>query len=495
MLRILKAQAMKAEDAYTIGTIGVPSAVLMERAALSVAEEAMKKAGSGSRILILAGSGNNGGDGFAAARILFLRGIPVTIVFTGNEAHMTEETRRQSDICRRLQIPSEEDADLSRYDIIIDAMLGTGTRGAPTGRTAEWAALVNETDAFVISVDIPSGVSTDTGDVPGCAVRADVTVTMQCAKPGHILFPGAEYTGVLKIAEIGVTGDGEECADRIYAVNAGDLPSLIPKRPRDGNKGTFGKVLVAAGSKDMAGAAVLCATAALRSGCGMVKVVTHSANRSVILNALPEAMLSIYDTEEEAVEALRTSLPWCDTAVFGPGVGTGPEAAAMARFLIRTSEKPLILDADALNIISADKTILSGHRCPVTVTPHIGEMSRLTGHSVPDLKRDLISEARAFAGEYNVTCVLKDARTVTALPDGTVFLNRTGNCGMATAGSGDVLAGIMASLTSCGTETAAAAAVCLHGAAGDAAAERYGTHYMTAGDLIRELAGILRKAE
>ena len=348
MLPVLTAQKMKAEDAHTIHGIGVPSAVLMERAACAVAEEVLNRTVPGSRILVLAGSGNNGGDGFACARILHLGGRCVKIVSVGRPDHRTEETSRQAAICGALGISVEEDADagsydLSGYDVIVDAMLGIGLGGTVSGRIAGWILRVNSAKAWVIAVDIPSGISADTGSVLGCAVSADMTVTMQCLKPGLLLYPGAHYAGEVKVAEIGVTdagmpADPDSPAAGMRLVETADLPHILPLRDPSGNKGTFGKVLAAAGSSGMAGASLFCMKAALAAGCGMVRAVTPSCNRVIVQSAFPEGMLSCFETPEEAAAAVSASLPWCDAVVLGPGIGTGDAALSMVTAAASTPE-------------------------------------------------------------------------------------------------------------------------------------------------------------
>ncbi|MDO4620066.1 MAG: NAD(P)H-hydrate dehydratase [Lachnospiraceae bacterium] len=512
MIEIVSAAGMKRRDQYTIEEIGVPSAVLMERASLTAAEEAVKLLAergksSGACAAVLCGSGNNGGDGFACARILTLRGVPCRILFAGNPAHMTEETRRQYEIARRLEIPITEGAEesaaflknaASRWDILVDALFGIGLCREVGGAYAELIDLVNQAGRPVLAVDIPSGIDADTGAVCGHAVRADVTVTMQLAKPGLFLYPGCLYTGRPVTAEIGVVGNGEE--PLACALEDRDLSALLPQRKEDGNKGTFGKVLLVAGSHNMAGAAVLAASAALRTGCGMVKVLTSEVNRVILQTALPEAMLSTWTTQRELLDALKKAVEWADVIACGPGLGTDESTALAVRKLLTSCEKPLVLDADALNVIAADASLqelLRQHSTPVIVTPHMGEMARLTGKKIGELKEAPLQEAAAFAEKEQVIVVMKDARTVTAVPDGRRFLNLSGCSGMATAGSGDVLTGITAGLLAQGTEAPEAGALgaFLHGRAGEYAASVCGKRFMKAGDIIEGLSEVLKDME
>lgn len=509
MERILTAAQMKAMDRHTISEIGVPSCVLMERASLAVAE-AVQQLASGrgwkpenTRILAVCGPGNNGGDGLAAARILFLNGWHTSCFMTGSPDRMTEETARQEAVVRKLGIPVVRDAEdmLPPCDIVIDAVFGTGLSRNAEGAAARLIRSVNTCGAAVVSVDIPSGIHADTGCVMGEAVRADVTVTMQHRKPGLLLYPGARYAGKVICAGIGVTGYGmtEEDGPLIHALSQDDLSSVLPGRAPDGNKGTFGKVLLAAGSEDMAGAAILAASAALRSGAGMVRLVTVPENREAALRAHPELMISTFRTEEEALAILKKELEWCDVCAAGPGMGNTERTEGIIRYLLSECRKPLILDADALNALKGRTELLAAARAPVAVTPHIGEMSRLTGRSIPEIKADLIRAASDLAASCGITCHLKDARSVTALPGGGVWITCSGNSGMASAGSGDVLTGIMAAVTagSCSSGKdrpdvpPEAAAAFLHGLAGDMARKRYGERSMTAGDMIAVLKDVL----
>ena len=539
MKTVLTAAEMKTCDSYTIEKIGVPSAVLMERAALAAADEVLSLRGaSDGAVLILCGSGNNGGDGFACARILHMKGVPVTVLFAGREENMTAETRRQSGICGRLglravkpeEIPEDGNAGerfWNSFELIVDALLGIGLSREVGGCIRDLIQKANAARARIVSIDIPSGVDADTGRVLGAGIYAAVTVTMQCIKPGLLLYPGAENTGRLAVADLGIPEPASGNPDIIDAVSgvsgidesasgiAGtsrsrvasdvrsmrlmereDLKLVLPVRSASGNKGTFGKLLIIAGSENMAGAAFLCASAALRSGAGMVKVLTPSVNREILQRSLPEAMLATWDSLGKMETELRQALDWCDAVVCGPGIGRSEEASRLVHELLAVCEKPVVLDADGLNVLEGDLSVLTNTPSGrVTLTPHIGEMARLTGKSAADIKNDLVTSAREISMLTGATCVLKDARTVTALPDGGIFFNNTGNSGMATAGSGDVLAGILGSLIVQGTDPgyAAAAAVVLHGAAGDEAAAEQGRRFMTAGDIVTGIRAVLRE--
>ena len=333
----------------------------------------------------------------------------------------------------------------------------------------------------------------------GCAVRADVTVTMQYKKPGLLLYPGGVYAGRLVRAGIGVTGQGSGLHNPVRSLTSGDVEAFLPERMRDGNKGTFGKVLLVAGSETMPGAALLAASAAFACGAGMVKLLTVPENRDLCISVRPELMIRTFSSSEEACAIIDEELNWCDAAAAGPGMGNSPRTEAVVRRLLLSCKKPLILDADALNVLSGRPELIKSSGAEITITPHIGEMSRLTGKSTEDIKSDLISAAACLAEDTGVICHLKDGRSVTAVPDGRIFINTSGNAGMASAGSGDVLTGMLSALAAACKSAyispecpAAALAAFLHGCAGDRAADAAGMRSMTAGDIIRYLTDILR---
>ena len=494
MEHIVTASQMKACDSYTINEIGVPSCVLMERAALACATEVIKEADrtvGEKKILCVVGSGNNGGDGAACARILFLRGYKADLYVAGSEDHFTADMREQMRICRNLGIREISGEDIGGYDIYVDCIFGIGLSRNVQGHYADVISAMNRENAFVISADIPSGIHADTGAVMGCAVKADVTVTMQLKKPGLLLNPGAKYAGRVKAAEIGICdryglGDGPE----IHALESQDAELLLPARRSDGNKGSFGKILIIAGSHGMCGASYLGALAALRAGAGMVKIIAPETNREILQTLLPEAILGLYSNAESAVRATEEGLSWADAVCLGPGLGKTDLSSKIVRHVLASCRLPLVIDADGLNIIAESASfpeILSEKIC---LTPHLGEMARLTGLSVTSLKDDPIRHALHFAEDTGAVILMKDARTVIACPDGRAFINCSGNSGMATAGSGDVLSGILTALVGrgCAPDIAAPLAAYLHGEAGDRAMERLGPDYMNASDIIKGLS-------
>lgn len=502
MKEIVTCAEMKALDKMTIENIGIPSCVLMERAALKTAEEMERVfAGRGQkeRILCVCGSGNNGGDGAAAARILFLHGYQAEIFLAGSRDRLTEETKRQLEIAANYHVPTVNNPRWDEYTTIVDAIFGVGLKRPVEGRYADLIRRMNAADAWKVAVDIPSGVDGDTGMELGTAFRADLTVTFGFAKAGLCLYPGRMLAGRTVTADIGIYRKRGSTAKCRY-MEKEDLEEL-PERLPYGNKGTFGKVLAVAGSPGMCGAAYFCGAAAFAAGAGMVRIFTPEENRIPLQTLLPEAILSCAHNEEAMEEAFR----WSDVLIVGPGIGTGPDSFRQAGwFLKKASEekKPVILDADGLNLLARFPECREFLRGNVIVTPHMGEMSRLTGKSIEEIQKDRIRAAVSFAADTGAVCVLKDACTVAAGPDGEVWVNLSGNSGMASAGSGDVLAGVLAGIVCMyrsisETDTTlvkmAAAGVFLHGTAGDLAAEKKGQYGMKAGDMIPEISYALKR--
>ena len=501
MREIVTAAEMKALDSNTIQQAGIPSLVLMERAALRIADELTErlKEKDRERILVVCGTGNNGGDGLAVARILHLRGFRTWYYILGNEEKMTAETACQFKTVQYYQVPRANNLDLNEYTTIVDAIFGVGLDRKIEGRYRELIQAMNETDAKKVAVDIPSGIHGDTGQVMGIAFKADLTVTFAFIKRGLCLYPGRSFGGRIITAEIGIYAPEGKNSDAWY-LEKKDLTSL-PSRISSGNKGTFGKVLAVAGSAGMCGAACFSAGAALKTGAGMVKILTEEENRIPLQTLLPEAMVSTGEDQD----SFERDFEWCDVLIIGPGLGTSERSIRKVHWFLKKAQlthKPVVLDADGLNLLSVHpqwNKYLGGH---CILTPHIGEMSRLTGKSISEIKENQPETAAGFASETGAVCVLKDACTVTASPVGTLYFNRSGNPGMATAGSGDVLSGILAGILcmhlrkgACDLAYLAAKGVMLHGICGDRAAEVRGTRGMTASDIICYIPEILKQYE
>ena len=477
-------------DAYTIKRLGVPSVQLMENASNAVVKE-MKGLLSGTPfIVVLCGSGNNGGDGLAAARILTCEGIPASAAMIGNAAHATDEWHYQYDLAEKAGVQFIEDEDeiltaISRADHIVDAMLGTGLSREVSGRYADIIEAVNASPACVTAVDIPSGISSDTGAVMGSAVKADLTVTFQYRKLGQILYPGKDYCGMLVCADIGISDEGRKAvAPQAFSMDAADAAAFAP-RPQYSNKGTFGRVLIAAGAVNMCGASYLSALAAYKSGAGLVEILAPEENRVILQTLIPEAVLTTYGHDGPGSELLKAVTARASSIVVGPGLGVNKVTEEMLTYFLSGTDKPLVIDADGLNTLAAHRDLYSELSGRVILTPHLKEFSRLSYIPVRDLQADTAAAARDFAAKYGCVLVLKDSATVVTDDTGRTYVNDLGNSGMATGGSGDVLSGVIGALYAAGAPAfdAAAYGVLIHAAAGDRAAEILGERAVMARDI------------
>lgn len=502
---VVTASQMKQYDANTIARFKMPSLLLMERAALVTVEELIRVRGDEPcRAVVLAGCGNNGGDGLAIGRLLMLQGYKVTFVLLGDEAKCTEETTRQICILREYGAQIYGTTQDGEYDIVIDALFGVGLSRDVEGICRDAIEWINASNAYVCSVDIASGISADTGRVMGCAVRADMTVTYGFRKLGHILYPGAEYTGSLVCRQMGID-------ERSFL---GEVPSwytytgadsyVLPERKPDGNKGTFGKALLIVGSRQTAGAAMMAAKSTFRMGAGMVRIVTAAENAEAILQYVPEAMLLTYSENDDEklsfMRQLRDAAEWADCILVGPGIGMGSTAYELLRFSITESNLPLVIDADGLNLLAEHEELREAlMRCTdarrtVILTPHLGEFARLYGCSITQAGEHLTEYPIELSERLKCIVVCKDARTIVVQAGaGCGYVNTAGNAGMATAGSGDVLAGMVTGLVvqNISGMDAAVAGVYLHGIAGDLAAERETDVSMTATDIIERITDVV----
>lgn len=518
-MRILSAGQMRRVDELSTNVYGIPSLLLMENAAAQVVSvlRARRKELDSERIAIVCGKGNNGGDGMAVARQLLLHDIHPDVYLLASSEEISGDARVNFNILRALEpsepveLPDEKSwheylplAD--GYDVIIDALLGTGLSRPVAGYLGRVIDEINASDAFICSIDLPSGMIADAASGGAPTVHADLTVTFTAPKIAQILGRDYGLTGELVIVPIGSPAALVEAREhRLHLLSADDVRRLLPPRPAHSHKGDYGHILVVAGSQGKAGAAALAGMAALRGGAGLVTVATPKSSLPVVASFYPQLMTHpLAETARGAVAAtaakpLLKLLSSFDAMVLGPGLGTDDETVEFVQRVIEESELPTVLDADGINAFAAKTELLIGHGNPsVVLTPHPGELSRLLGESTEQLLENRLDVALEFAKLYQKHLVLKGHRSLVAAPDGDVFVNVTGNAGMATAGTGDVLSGLIAALLGRrpGRDAtqppvlarAISAAVYLHGRAGDLARQDMGEESMTAADLLDYLS-------
>ena len=501
MKPILSAAQMKEWDSKTIEQMGVPSLVLMERAALAVCHRISHSFSNEPKLGIIAGPGNNGGDGIAIARILHTKGYTVKAIVLGDSKKFSSQLRQELEIAGNYgvdivypwNIDDVSIKELSRLftgcDILMDAMFGIGLTRGLEGDYATAAEYINQSGKPVIAVDIPSGYNTDSGKLLGSVgVRADMTVTFAYMKKGLVLGDCKTAAGTVYVSDVGIY-----CKDdKVPQLLDDEILTSIPKREPTANKGTCGKVLVIAGSESIYGACYLAAKAALVTGSGLVKIYTHQNNIESIQQALPETMYKGYTgfDEDEILEQLN----WADAVVIGPGLGTSEVSANIIKTVSEHAKVPVLVDADGINLLARDLKQLDAltDRVPVILTPHLKEMERLCGTPVKDINYDMETVAKDFATKHNCTVVLKNHTTVISTVN-TIFYCNSGNEGLATPGSGDVLAGIIGALLGQGltAEVAASAGAYIHGKAGTLATAETGIKGLLARDIIANINKVI----
>jgi ADP-dependent NAD(P)H-hydrate dehydratase / NAD(P)H-hydrate epimerase len=494
---VVTASRMREIDRLAIEEYGIPGVVLMENAGLRLVE-AIEKNGN-KEVVIVAGPGNNGGDGFVAARQLYQK-YRVSVWITASPRDYRGEASINLNILNKLGISCRNlseagalkalEAELSRRPLVVDALLGTGASRELDTFYREIIHIVNQSGTQVLAVDIPSGVCADSGAILGAAVKAHTTVTFALPKQGHFLFPGASCTGTLEVADIGIPPkllDG----GNVTLTTAKAAHRLLPPRPADAHKGTFGTVLLVAGALGMSGAAVLAARAALRGGCGLLFAASPRSVQPTVAAQVAEAVTvplpenRLGRIQEDALFILREKWRSCHALAVGPGISQDKELLPVLNGILSECPLPVVLDADALNLVAWYPQMMMNRNKATILTPHPGEAARLLSVSVEEIQADRLGSAQALARRFTCVAVLKGANTIIAAPDGQVAFNAGGNSGMATAGSGDVLTGLIASLLAQGLKPydAARLAVYIHGLAGDLAVKNTGEAAMLAGDL------------
>ena len=500
MRYLVTAAEMKQYDKNTIEKIGVPGLVLMERAALK-SVEAMKKSFLDGKFtgnaLILAGVGNNGGDGLAIARLLADEGIKSEVWIVGDIKKASDQWIVQKKILdaysEKGTVTFVKEPGKDTYTMVIDALFGVGLSRNAQGDYAKAIKRCNEIKGFKVAIDVPSGIHSDNGKVMGTAFKAELTVTFGFGKRGLFLGEGSSFAGKVITSDIGINEMAfMEQEPKMFYYDE-PVKDLLPKRNENGNKGTFGKVLLIAGSKNMTGAAILAAKASLCAGCGMVKVLSDEDNRIILQQAIPDAMFGEYSD-------LQKSLEWCDVIAIGPGLSQSEEAYDVLKNVLEFSDKPLIIDADGLNLIAKStegmealkKQTKKGRQ--IILSPHVGELSRLMKVEIDHLKEDPIEQVAEFTKDCGCIVVEKDAKTCVFEPGDRIFLNPKSNSGLAVAGSGDVLCGLMAGILAQSKKAyeAACVGVMLHVALGEREVRLKTAYGTTASGLVScGLTGII----
>lgn len=489
-MRVVTAVEMREIDRRAIEEYKIPGIILMEHAAQAVTG-VIRERFAPVRTAVFCGRGNNGGDGWAIARLLFLAGWEVTVFHPDPETELPPDAAANREICRKLGVGDyswpvvlRETGTLREYGLIVDALLGTGFKGTVTGDYARLITEINRSGKPVVAVDIPSGVEADTGRISGPAVQARVTVTFGFPKVGLLVYPGRQAAGEVVTCDIGLPPvfQGEPCS--FYTMTPQEAAALLPPRNPESHKGNYGHLLVVGGSPGLTGAPVLAGLGALRCGTGLITLALRDG-------------LSLPEKPPELMTTGWSNLRWEDygAVVMGPGLSRAADGKELLRELLAAKGIKKVLDADALNLLAGEDRWWEKARGVIILTPHPGEMARLCHLKPEQVQADRINLAREKAKEWGVTLVLKGAATLVAQDGSPVYINTTGNSGLATGGTGDVLAGVIGGLLAQGLppEKAAALGVYLHGAAGDLAAEEYGSAGMIAGDLPPKLALVIKK--
>jgi len=520
-MKIVTSTEMRVIDRVTSERFGIPSLTLMENAGSAVAEFALDSYPHAKTFGVICGKGNNGGDGFVAARKLQQTGREVRLLLLADPAELQGDAaanfaRLQKNSASRETAPEKPSGgslaifnawgdpafrEIFSCDVLIDAILGSGFRPPVGGLYAEAIAKINAAVAPIIAVDVPSGADADVmGDQTGAVARADAIVTFTAPRPAHVF--GNLTPGPTLIAAIGTPPEAIESSLNLQVITPKEISELVGPRPRDSNKGMYGHVLVAGGSLGKTGAAAMAGFSALRSGAGLVTVATPRSELGTVAAYRPELMTEpLSETDQgsisiEAFEEFNRIAENKTVLAIGPGISRHPSTAEFVRAIVTKSRTPIVLDADGLNAFESQVQELNGHDRTLVLTPHPGEMARLTGLGTAAIQRDRVNVARAFAQDHQVILVLKGDRTIIANPDGEAWVNTTGNPGMATGGTGDILTGIVAGMLAQNPKSAflaVIAAVYLHGLAGDVAKESTGEQSLVATDLITALPEAFRR--
>lgn len=508
MMRIVNNSEMKALDKIAIEEYKIPGIILMENAGITVAKEVMAslKNKNNKNVAVFCGLGNNGGDGLVAARHLMNLDIRVDIYIIGNPEFYKGDAKINYDILTSIEasifvIENQRDLNklediIDKYAVLIDGIFGTGLHRCIEGIEKNVISIMNNSKKEIISIDIPSGISGDDGQVYGIAVKAHKTIVFQLPKIGNILYPGREYCGKLFIRKIGIpTKAIDEMPENIRLVTERMLQGNLPKRNPDTHKGTYGKALIIGGSIGMSGAVILASKGALKTGAGIVKAVIPEDINDIVENQFIEGITIPIKDSWYKDPSQFLSLQEEDALAIGPGGGKGQDFKNLLSYVIRNTSIPMVIDADGLNLLAEDMSILKALKAPCILTPHPGEMARMTGLSIEEINSNRIKITRDFSRRWRVITLLKGATTIISDESGRAYINNTGNPGMATAGSGDVLTGMITGLLAQGISplTAAITGAYLHGRAGDRAAKKYGQYSLLAGDILQQIPKVFKE--
>ena len=511
-MKLVTVEQIREIDLFAIEEFGISSTTLMSNAAEHIAKAAMEQIPTGGNAIVFCGIGNNGGDGIGAAAYLIDKGIPVRTILIGNEKKLSYDAKA---MLKRLKAasgslePFSPSPDLyhqlNSCDVIIDAIFGVGLNSDLNEDALNAVSLINRSNATVISVDIPSGVHADTGEILGDAVKADITITFSLAKPGHFVEPGCVSCGELRVCDIGIPEDVlDRTISHMYAASPGEIH--LPRRRLDTHKGDYGRALILAGSIGYTGAPALAARAATRMGAGLVSVGVPKSIYNIMATKLDEEMpFPLPENKKGMISTAATKeilerVAKSDVCLIGPGLGRSDDIAELVQAITHSTEIPVVIDADGLNAIAGNIEILNNATCPLILTPHPGEFERLVGdlsEDDEDAPMDRLSIACEFATKHGCILVLKGHRTIIALPNGIAYINTTGGPAMAKGGTGDVLAGMITALIAQKLPIvhAVAVAVYIHGLAGDMCAEKLSDYCVTASDIIAMLPQAVQKIE
>jgi NAD(P)H-hydrate epimerase len=512
-MRVVTAEEMQRLDQTTIRDIGIPGLVLMENAGLKVVEAVVDilRDVRGKTVTVFAGKGNNGGDGFVAARHLLNMGVDVRVLLFGDPKEIKGDAKTNLDILTAMghkmhpiiNVNSVNIVKLAMVstDLVVDAIFGIGFKGSVDEHIGNIIEIINAAGNPVVAVDIPSGLEANTGKAHGPCIRAARTVTFGLPKIGLLVYPGVEYTGKLIVADISIPRTViDKQGSKKFLLTPELVRAWMPKRLPESHKGTFGRVAVIGGAEGMTGAAALAGMAALRAGAGLVTLGVPRSLHGLMEIKLTEVMTRpLPETDRksisrDAMDEVRELVAWADVVAIGPGISTEPATQELIRDLVAGLTKPAVIDADGLNALAGHTGLLEKCRAPLVLTPHPGEMARLWGIKTAEVQDNRIEVATEAAKKWGATVVLKGARTLITASDGTLYINPTGNPGMATGGSGDVLTGIIAGFLAQGLSLvqAGAAGAYFHGLAADSAAACKGEPGLVAGDILDALPGVTK---